>query len=228
MKCPNCKKEVPDDALGCGYCGTKFSQQTVPAQAAPNLREKRPARIKTVKGPKQKKQGLSAAPPRWLLPAALAAFAVLAALGLFLLLRTTPAEEIAQAPASKPAVSEKEEEAPLDSPNQASINDIAGAWSGEADGDDGTYEIFFQIENGCEINDVCGTFNVPVSNCSGELIFTQVPDANNKSYKYRETNESDGCVAGVEDLRLRLIENGDLEYYASGDYGTDQGIILFC
>ncbi len=116
-------------------------------------------------------------------------------------------------------------QSPQKSGNQASIDDIAGSWSGAADGDDGVYEIYFEILDGCDLNEICGAFNVPVSDCSGDLIFIQVPDDSQDKYQYRETNETKGCYEGEEDLWLRLLGNGNLEYHAEGDYGTDHGIL---
>jgi len=223
--CPNCGKQVPSDAVGCGYCGTKLGEQPVPAQAAPAPKIKKPARVKTVKQAEPKKQGLSAAPPRWLLPAALAAFAVLAALGLFLLLRTTPAgDSAAQAPASKPPVS-KEGKAPLDSTDQTSIDDIAGTWRGVATNDSGgdDVELILHFDEGCVLGEICGYSQIvefPDNRLDIAIVGFKGDKLNSESYN----DSGDVDNESTEEQWLRLVSSEELEFYSRGDYGVYQGI----
>ena len=121
MKCPNCKKSIPDDALACGYCGTRISQ--APAQAPPPLQ----TYPQTTPVPRA-----SLKLPGWLLPAALGVITLLILGGLLLLLlRTPPAEAVSQAPSAKPTAKQEEPAAEEKKASLSPFSQAEGNWTAE-------------------------------------------------------------------------------------------------
>ena len=226
MKCSNCGKEAPESANVCGYCGTRLKQaQPVrPAAETPKPAPQKAAPEPAV--PVEAKQAREKGKlPKWALPAGLIAVG-LAAAALILLVLFKPSSQpqtASEAPHEQSAPQAQEAQADADS-----LDFLAGTWSGYAVSDgDGGFEITFRFNQGCHLNEVCGSFDIPSFECSGDVAIFSAPEnkfaAGNK-YEFRVSSLSSGCGEGrVPEEWLSYINSKELEYYSSGDYGVSQG-----
>lgn len=70
---------------------------------------------------------------------------------------------------------------------------LAGAWSGIISNPDGGFsaELTLFFRSTCNLNDVCGTYDVPSIHCSGNLILV---DMNDDSFIFLEQITSSDCA----------------------------------
>ena len=100
---------------------------------------------------------------------------------------------------------------PPSSPKEAVENPIrdttviAGNWEGTIIGDtsDFSAELKISIQAGCSIGNICGTFSVPQTSCSGNLKLVEI---SYKTFYFLE----DSCEHGSE--QITLFSNGKLSW----------------
>ena len=82
---------------------------------------------------------------------------------------------------------------------------IAGNWEGTIIGDtsDFSAELKISIKTGCSIGNICGTFSVPQTSCSGNLKLVEI---SYKTFYFLE----DSCEHGSE--QITLFSNGKLSW----------------
>jgi len=241
MKCTHCNKNIPDTAKVCGYCGTKVEKpvkplcsncgeeltatakvcdycgtplvkpapsKDAPKKAAPAKKAR--AKVEKPKPSPAKKVSVKKAPakaagakitklPKWVLPVGLAAFALV--LVLFFVFGSSPQEG---------------------STGTDDFDALAGKWSGSAHGGSESFNITFNLEEGCSLYMVCGTFSIPQWGCSGDISFINL---DGDKYEFRVSSMS-GCEGDkAYEEWLRPINPSMLEYYSQGDFGVSQGTL---
>jgi len=159
--------------------------------------------------------------PKWMLPVGLIAVGLTTA-ALILLVLFKPSSQ-PQTVRDEP----QQEEAQADAD---SLDFLAGTWRGYADNDGGGgFEITFRFDQGCQLNKVCGSFDIPAFECSGDVAIISVPKnkfASGNKFEFRVSSCSSGCGSGsTPEEWLRYINSKKLEYYSSGDYGVSQGTL---
>jgi purine nucleosidase/pyrimidine-specific ribonucleoside hydrolase len=125
-----------------------------------------------------------------------------------------------------PAAQPMEEDEPTKEPDDvvSQLEILAGIWRGTATTGDGTeFIIQFDLDSGCQINQVCGSYHIDAWGISGDVTFT---DIDGETFYFIETNKI-GAPSEDEayEQYLRLLGNGQLEYYSLGSYGTSQGVL---
>lgn len=97
-------------------------------------------------------------------------------------------------------------------PAPTTTNSIAGNWSGTFSNQAGTFsaQIELSLSSDCILNQVCGTFSVPVIPCSGNLVLQAI---NNQTFIFVEQNTTGGtsCKSGALEW-LTLQDDGSLLY----------------
>ena len=101
--------------------------------------------------------------------------------------------------------------------SQSLINELAGTWEGFT----GNYHITFFLDEACELNEKCGTFEIPEFSLTGDIIFVNI---NGNMYEFKVTNTSSG-QAGNDYEYLLLLDDGTLKYHTEGSNVTSEAIL---
>ncbi len=105
---------------------------------------------------------------------------------------------------------------------------IAGAWSGTLTNDAGTFsaQIDLSIRSACVVGEVCGTFQVPLLPCSGDLRLQQI-DGDTFIFIEQGVTGATSCASGGYEY-LQLQTDGTLVYrftLTTGSAFTSSGIL---
>ncbi|MCD4751512.1 MAG: nucleoside hydrolase [Anaerolineaceae bacterium] len=107
---------------------------------------------------------------------------------------------------------------PANSEPDSNITELAGTWEGF----NGDFHIIFTLESECELNEKCGTFEMPEISLSGDISFINIHDG---VYEFKATNLSSGNPSEAEYEYLQLQKDGTLKYYSIGTHGTSEAIL---
>ncbi len=108
----------------------------------------------------------------------------------------------------------------MNTPPTATTFPLAGRWSGKARNGDAEFEVTIHLLSDCALNEVCGSFDIPVVPCSGEYVLSGEQDG---VYTFTFTNTSEACGEGSDSLQL--LSDGGLKFTSIGSYGTNQGVL---
>ncbi len=97
------------------------------------------------------------------------------------------------------------------------ITELAGTWEGFT----GEFHITFYVEPECELNEKCGTFEIPEFSLTGDITFVNV-DGN--VYEFEATNMSSG-QPGNDYEYLQLLDDGTLFYSTIGSGVTNEAVL---
>jgi len=196
--CPQCGKELPADALACGYCGARLGQPAAKApKAAPAVR---PA-------PVTARPSLLSGLPKWALPAGIVALVVVVIL--FFVLLPGPVA------VSSPSAAAND--------SSAIPSGLSGSWNGIAVSEDGSvFEINITFNDNCEIDKTCGFYDIVNSEIHGDYAIVEI-EGDTLFLESRNISEA-SSKANVE--TISLINSEEMEYYVQGDdFGTYQGML---
>ena len=110
---------------------------------------------------------------------------------------------------------------PPSATEERSLNDLAGTWRGSAVGSDASFEITFSIDSDCQLNEICGSYNLLDFDITGDVRFVA---SENGKFVFESVNKTDGSGLSYEEY-LRFINDDELEYFSRGDYGTSEGVL---
>lgn len=218
MKCTNCGKEVPENARGCGYCGTPVKQAGAVRPAAetqkPAPQKAAPETAAPASGPAAGKMKL----PKLALPAGLGAAALVLVVVLFATKSPSQPQTAAEAP-QEPSAPQVEE-----APAVTELELLGGTWKGEIENkqEGFTVEITFDFPDDCALNTYCGSINVPEFSLVSDVKITSI---NGSDYEFiLEINE--GLPEDELDFSyLKYINPNQLGFYSEGDTGDTQGTL---
>ena len=103
------------------------------------------------------------------------------------------------------------------SDQDVTITELAGTWEGFT----GDFHITFYLEAECELNEKCGTFEIPEFSLTGDITFV---DVDGNVYEFKATNMSSG-QAGNDYEYLQLLDDGTLLYSTTGSGVTSEAIL---
>jgi inosine-uridine nucleoside N-ribohydrolase len=106
---------------------------------------------------------------------------------------------------------------PLDLPP---IDPVAGTWTGSAWNNDFELQVSITIENTCQLEQVCGRFDIPIASCSGSLTWVGM---DGELYQFQAGDKTEGCGEGIDYLQPQA--DGSVLYLSRGDYGETSGIL---
>jgi inosine-uridine nucleoside N-ribohydrolase len=98
------------------------------------------------------------------------------------------------------------------------VSGLGGRWEGFTGG----YTIIFNLDQDCELNTVCGTFEIPDFTLTGDITFIEI---DGDSLQFLATNFSHGTPN--EDLveYLQVLDDGTLRYISIGPDNTSEAIL---
>jgi pyrimidine-specific ribonucleoside hydrolase len=99
-----------------------------------------------------------------------------------------------------------------------SIAGLGGTW----EGDTAAFHIIFNLDPVCELNFVCGNFEIPDFTLTGDVTFINI---DGDILQFSATNMSNGATS--EDLYeyLQILEDGTLKYVTIGPEGGNEAIL---
>ena len=218
MKCSHCGKEVPENARGCGYCGTPVAQPAAETpKPAPQKAVPEPE-VPAKKAPVKKTEVKTRKLPKWALPAGLGAAALVLVVVLFATKSPSQPQTAAEAP-QEPSAPQVEE-----APAVTELELLGGTWKGEIENkqEGFTVEITFDFPDDCALNTYCGSINVPEFSLVSDVKITSI---NGSDYEFiLEINE--GLPEDELDFSyLKYINPNQLGFYSEGDTGDTQGTL---
>jgi hypothetical protein len=216
MKCSKCKKEVPDSAKVCGYCGAKIEKKVkhtcpecgkeLPAKAkvcgfcGTPLQQKATAIAKPTpvkKAPTKKVRVKTRKLPKWALPAGLG-IAALAIVVFFVMKPSSPPET---------AVVESQQESAVETGAEKDIQ-VSGVWIGEIEGVTGDFSATLEldIDQKCSVGDICGIYRVLEFDSNGDLELVSISGS---AYKFLEHpgQQVEELLEGSGYQTMRLIND---------------------
>ncbi len=106
---------------------------------------------------------------------------------------------------------------------------IAGTWSGTFMGASGSFsaQIEISIQPACVIGDVCGTFNVPIIPCSGDLLLQNIDGGTFVFIEQNVTGATTCIPSGYE--YLQPLTDGTLSYqffFIPGSADKSSGVLI--
>jgi pyrimidine-specific ribonucleoside hydrolase len=101
-----------------------------------------------------------------------------------------------------------------------SIDLIIGTWTGTALNNGFELQVSIIIESSCQLDQVCGRFDIPTAACSGTLTWVGM-DA--ELFQFQAGDKAEGCGEGID--YLQPLANGTVMYISRGDYGETKGIL---
>ena len=101
-----------------------------------------------------------------------------------------------------------------------SINPLIGVWKGSVLNKDFKMNITVTIKEACQLNQVCGGFDISTVSCSGKFTWIGMDQ---DMYQFQASDLTKACGQGKDYLSPQ--EDGTLLYISRGDYGETKGIL---
>jgi inosine-uridine nucleoside N-ribohydrolase len=100
------------------------------------------------------------------------------------------------------------------------IDPIIGTWSGTVVNDGFEMQMLVTIEEACQLNQICGHFDILNGSCSGLLTWVGM---DGEMYQFEASEKTEGCGEGIDYLIPQ--PDGTLIYFSQGDYGETRGVL---
>lgn len=100
------------------------------------------------------------------------------------------------------------------------IDPVVGNWRGAALNNDFELQVSITIDEGCELGEVCGSFDIENASCSGTFTWTGM---DGEMYQFQAGDKTSGCGEGIDYLVPQ--EDGTVRYISRGDYGETEGVL---
>jgi len=101
-----------------------------------------------------------------------------------------------------------------------SIDPVIGTWLGTVVNNDFEMQITVIIEDTCQINQKCGSFDITTVSCSGSLTWVGM---DGDMYQFEVSEKTEACGEGRDYLLPQ--PDGTLLYISRGDYGETTGTL---
>jgi inosine-uridine nucleoside N-ribohydrolase len=101
-----------------------------------------------------------------------------------------------------------------------SIDPIVGTWTGFASNNGFEMQVSITIDKTCQLEQVCGRFDIPTASCSGTLTWVGM---DGEQYQFKASDKTEGCGEGIDYLDPQ--PDGTVMYISRGDYGETKGIL---
>jgi len=109
-----------------------------------------------------------------------------------------------------------------ESAEASTISPLVGTWKGSVLNKDFKMNITVTIEEGCQLNQVCGGFDISTISCTGKFTWIGMDQG---MYQFQASDHSQGCGDGKAKDYLSPQADGTLLYISRGDYGETKGFL---
>ena len=101
-----------------------------------------------------------------------------------------------------------------------SIDPIIGTWTGTVLNNGFEMEISITIKESCQLEEICGQFDITTVSCSGSLTWVGMDGG---MYQFQASEKTEGCGEGIDYLLPQ--SDGTVMYISRGDYGETSGTL---
>ena len=105
-------------------------------------------------------------------------------------------------------------------PAAPSIDPIVGTWTGSVLNDGFEMQISITIEETCQLEHMCGRFDITTVSCSGSLTWVGM---DGELYQFQASEKTEACGEGMDYLVPET--DGTVTYISQGDYGETIGVL---